>query len=91
MELVVKGIDLRYTKNNEILKCSETLEGYSRLLYYIKQRKKEGVSLEEAIRYAISFSADKRQGGAAMLLQEITREEFLELRAKEAADDSFAD
>lgn len=36
MELVVKVIDLRYTENNEILKRSETLEGYSRLLYYIR-------------------------------------------------------
>ena len=99
MELVVKVIDLRYTEDNEILKRSETLEGYSRLLYYIKQRKKEGTSLEEAIRYAVGrcieedcladFLRTRGREVQHMLLQEITWEEFAELRAKEAADDSF--
>ena len=41
MELVVKVIDLRYTEDNEILKRSSTLSGYSLLLSYVRENRKK--------------------------------------------------
>lgn len=99
MELVVKVIDLSYNEDNEILKRSSTLEGYSRLLYYIKTQVKDGIALGEAIKVSIrrcqeegclaEFLRENDREVQSMLFQEITWEEFAELRAKEAAEDSF--
>lgn len=100
MELVVKVIDLSYNEDNEILKRSRTLEGYSRLLFYIKSQIKHGITLDEAIRISVrrcqeegcltEFLSENDGEVQSMLFQEITWEEFAELRAKEAAEDSFA-
>lgn len=37
VELMVKVINLGYNEENEILKRSETLAGYSRILHYTKE------------------------------------------------------
>ncbi len=41
VELMVKVINLGYNEENEILKRSETLAGYSRILHYTKEGKRD--------------------------------------------------
>ncbi|MFQ9893672.1 MAG: hypothetical protein ACLRWH_11035 [Emergencia sp.] len=101
MELVVKFINLKYNKDNEILKRSETLEGYSRLIYYIKNGLAKGSPLIESIDEAIArciregclsdFLIKHSREVENMLFEEITWEQVAELRAKEAAEKSFAE
>lgn len=101
MELVVKFINLRYNEENEILKRSETLKGYSRLIFYVRANLKEDKNLRDAISLAISrcirenylsdFLQKYSQEVGNMLFEEITWEQFAELRAKEAADEAAKD
>ncbi len=53
LELVVKIIDLRYNKDNELIRRSKTLEGYCRLIHYIKENHKNGMSREASVDAAI--------------------------------------
>lgn len=41
VELMVKVINLGYNEENEIFKRSETLAGYSRILHYTKEVKRD--------------------------------------------------
>lgn len=99
MELVVKIINLQYNKDNEILKRSRTLEGYSRLIFYTRDNLKACLSLHDSINLAIrrciteNFNAEFlrkfSQEVGNMLFEEITWEQFAEIRAKDAAKESF--
>lgn len=94
MELVVKIIDLRYTEDNEVLKRSETLAGYSLLLHYIKTYQKDGMTLENAIDAAIDrclsenilvdFLKNKREVSNMILGEGVTWEEIIAVRERDA-------
>ena len=95
MELVVKIIDVRYNKDkvNEVLARSEKLRGYSLLLNYVNEYRRGGESLQNAVELSIKRCIDEgilkgfltRYGleVKGMLLDDITIEEFAEIRATE--------
>ena len=101
LELVVKFINLNYNVNsedNEILQRSPSLLGYSKLLYYIKTAAKEnGGDLKSAIDTSVKqcmeegliedFLRKHSREVTGMLFNEITVEEFAEIRAREAYED----
>lgn len=99
VELIVKVIDLSYNEENEILKRSPTLKGYSRLLHYIKSQVRRGVSRKAAVRAAVKWCREEdcltefldKYGGEVegMLYKEVTWDEVAELWAREAAEDSY--
>ncbi len=94
LELVVKVIDLRYTEDNPILKRSETLAGYSRLIHYIKTGRKSGLTLEASIDAAIDrclkenvltdFLKNKREVSNMILGEGVTLEEIIAVRERDA-------
>lgn len=95
LELVVKIIDVRYNKEEakEVLSRSEKLHGYSLLLNYVNQYKRDGHSLESAIDVAVKQCIDENilrdfltkygREVRGMLYDDITIEEFAEIRAEE--------
>ena len=101
LELVVKFVNLNYNVNsedNEILQRSPSLLGYSKLLYYIKTAAKEnGGDLKSAIDTSVKqcmeegliedFLRKHSREVTGMLFNEITVEEFAEIRAREAYED----
>ena len=98
MELVVNLINLNYTEGKEILQRSPSLLGYSKLLYYIQERSKaNGGDLKAAIDAAVEscieegliadFLQRHSREVTGMLFEEITVEEFAEIRAREAYAD----
>ena len=102
LELVVNVINLNYNKQDEILTKSPTLFGYSKLLHYIRQYAAElGGNLKTAIDQAVKrcikedaladFLRKYTREVTGMLFQEITAEEFAEIRAKEAYNDGLKD
>lgn len=102
LELVVKIIKVGYNgdkkKSNDILERSPTLKGYSMLLKYINDYMADGLELtaaiDEAIKrciredYIADFLRKEGQEVASMIYDEITPEEFAELRANEAAEEA---
>jgi len=86
MELVVKIINVGYNENNEVIKRSKTLEGYSRLIHYIKVNRKNGMSKEASVDAAINrclsegflvdFLKDKKEVSKMILGNNITMEEY---------------
>ncbi|MCI5687366.1 MAG: hypothetical protein MR303_02545 [Emergencia sp.] len=94
LELVVKIINLRYNKDNEILKRSKTLAGYSMLITRIKDGLRDGMPLETAIEEAIQsciedgyLTAFLKQYGeeiGKMKFYEFTQKEYEELPAEES-------
>ena len=94
VELVVKVINLGYNEKNEVLKRSETLAGYSRLLHYIKEGKRQGKNLQESIDDAVKrcmkegvlrdFLKKNSQEVGNMLFDEVSWEEVIAYRAEEA-------
>ena len=102
LELVVNVINLKYSKQDEILTKSPTLLGYSKLLHYIRQYASElGGNLKTAIDQAVNrcikedaladFLRKYTREVTGMLFQEITAEDFAEIRAKEAYNDGLKD
>ena len=99
MELVVKIIDIRYNKDdiNPILERCSNLKGYSILLSYLSEAKEQGCSLTRAIDIAVNKCMSEgileeflRRNSSEMgsfLFDDITTEEFIELRAEERAED----
>ena len=98
IELVVNFINLNYNEDNEILQKSPSLLGYSKLLYYIKEESKEnGGDLKKSIDAAVKQCVDEgliedflrkhSREVTGMLFNEITVEEFAEIRAREAYED----
>ena len=98
LELVVNLINLNYNKDSEILQRSPSLLGYSKLLYYIKTAAKEnGGDLKSAIDTSVKqcmeegliedFLRKHSREVTGMLFNEITVEEFAEIRAREAYED----
>lgn len=99
MELVVKVINVRYNneKTSEVLKRSEKLRGYSLLLAYIDEYKREGKTLKTAVDFAIrrciaedilkDFLTTYGMEVRGMLFENITAEEFAEIRAEEKAEE----
>lgn len=95
LELVVKIIDVRYNRKEaeEILSRSKKLRGYSILLDYVEQYRKEEYQLEYAIDKAVNRCIDEdilrdfllRYGKEArqMLCEGISAERFAEIRAAE--------
>ena len=101
MELVVKVIDLKYNEDNEVLKKSMLLRGYSLLLKYINDYMDEGISKAAAIKMGVErclkenilsdFLKSNSAEVGSMLFDNISREEFIELRAEERAQDLAQD
>ena len=103
LELVVKIIKMQYNSSKEetsdYLERSEKLRGYSTLLGYVKQYRKEGRELKDAFDLAIrscieenvlsDFLKKNSSEVMRMLYNEITSEEFAEIRAKEAAKEYY--
>ena len=99
LELVVKIIKIGYTRENDILEKSPTLKGYSMFLKYINDYRQEGLDLTSAIDEAIKrciaedyiadFLIKEGREVASMIYDEITQEEFAEIRANEAAEEAF--
>ena len=99
LEVVVKIVKMKYNKGEnetlEILERSEKLNGYSTLQEYIRQfREKDGelgTAIDKAVRQCIregvlkEFLEKNSPEVKRMLFNEITSEEFAEIRAKEAA------
>lgn len=100
LELVVKIINLRYNKDNEILKRSKTLAGYSMLITRIKDGLRDGMPLETAIEEAIQsciedgyLTAFLKQYGeeiGKMKFYEFTQKEYEELLAEESFEAGVA-
>lgn len=99
MKLVVKIINLRYNESNQIFSKSRTLAGYSQLLSLIKESVKSGMHLKDAIDLAVKqcidngliadFLLENSQEVGNMLFEEITSEQFAEIRANEAFHDGL--
>ncbi len=99
MELVVKIIDVRYNRKKAeiILGRSEKLRGYSLLLNYVNLCRNEGYLLDTAIDMAVKRCIDENilrdfllQYGKevrGMLFDDITIEEFAEIRREESWED----
>ena len=95
LELVVKIIDVRYNKDkvNEVLLRSEKLRGYSLLLNYVYEYKQQGSDLKMAVDRAVNrcieegvlqdFLRKYAMEVKGMLFDNITNEEFTEIRAEE--------
>lgn len=105
LELVVKIIKVVYNEEeelmqNEVLRRSEKLQGYGPLLRYIRNSIAAGEELKDAIDLAVNrclqegILADFLKAHSAevgtMLYDDITRDEFLEIRAEEAREEGFA-
>lgn len=97
MELVVKVVDLSYNEDNEILKRSETLKGYSRLIFLIRKCVKSGLPLDESIDKAVSQCIEEghlaefltkygREIGN-MLNEEVTWDDVIAIRSEDAFED----
>ena len=86
MEVVVKVIDVRYNEDNEIIRRSKTLEGYSRLIHYIKENRALGMSRESSVDAAINrcvsegflveFLQNRKEVSKMILGSNITMEEY---------------
>ena len=98
LELVVNLINLSYTETSEILQRSPSLLGYSKLLYHIQEElSANGGDLKQAIDAAVKACMDEgliadflhkhSKEVTGMLFEEITVEEFAEIRAREAYAD----
>ena len=98
LELVVNLINLNYTEDSEILQRSPSLLGYSKLLYHIQEELgTNGGDLKQAIDTAVKVCMDEgliadflhkhSREVTGMLFNEITVEEFAEIRAREAYED----
>ncbi|MBR3785951.1 MAG: Rpn family recombination-promoting nuclease/putative transposase [Firmicutes bacterium] len=103
MELVVKIIDVRYNrkKAEAILARSEKLRGYSLLLNYVNAYREEGNLLEEAIDMAVKRCIEENilkdfliQYGKevrGMLYDDITIEQFAQIRGEESWEEGRAE
>ena len=101
MELVVKVIDLRYTEDNEILKRSSTLSGYSLLLSYVRENRKKGMSAENAIDEAVArciredvladFLKNNKEVSNMILGEGVTDEEIIAVRERDARNEGFTE
>ncbi len=103
VELVVKIIKMHYNSDDKqsqkVLERSEKLRGYSLLLEYIKDYRRQGKDTKEAVNMAIQrcisegilkdFLEKNSPEVGSMLFKEITSEEFAEIRAKEAAEEYY--
>lgn len=99
MELVVKIINVSYNKHNEVIRRSKTLEGYSRLIYYIKEYRKNGMGREEAVDAAITrcisegflteFLRNRKEVSKMILGNNITMEEYGQILAEDARLDGI--
>ena len=101
MELVVKVIDLRYTEDDEILKRSSTLSGYSLLLSYVRENRKKGMSAENAIDEAVArciredvladFLKNNKEVSNMILGEGVTDEEIIAVRERDARNEGIAE
>ncbi len=94
LELVVKIINVGYNEHNEVIKRSKTLEGYSRLIHYIKENRKSGMSKEASVDAAITrckdegflteFLQNRKEVSKMILGNNITMEEYGRVLAEDA-------
>lgn len=103
VELVVKIVKMKYNKGEDetldVLERSEKLSGYSTLLEYVKQYREDGCSPKDAADQAVrrcvregvlrEFLEKNSPEVMRMLFNEITNEEFAEIRAEEAAKEFY--
>jgi len=97
LELIVQVYNVNHGHNSEILKRSETLDGYSVFIDKIREYQKQEKSLEKAGRYAINYCIknnilkDYLEAHASevlnMLLGEWDKEEYLEVACEEAREE----
>ena len=103
LELVVKVIKVVYNENEEkngILQRSAKLYGYGLLLRYIREETEKGKELKAAIDIAVGrcmregiltdFLRTHSAEVGTMLYDDITREEFMAIRAEEAEEIGYA-
>ncbi len=55
VELIVKVIDIRYTKKHKIISRNSTLKDYSRFINEVEKNRKEKTELNKAIKLAIDY------------------------------------
>ena len=96
VELVVKMYNIKYNKGAEILEKNKVLYGYSLLISYVEEMKKEGYSDDLAAKNAIlrcieqgvlkDFLQINGTEVTGMLFDYVSKEEFAEIRAEERAE-----
>jgi len=96
LELIVQVYNINHGHNSEILKRSETLDGYSIFIDKIREYQKQEKSLEKAGRSAINYCIknnilkDYLEANASevlnMLFGEWDKEEYLEVACEEARE-----
>ena len=99
MELTVKVIDIKYSKNNEVLQKSPSLNGYAYLIAKIKSRTEKGIPRDKAISMAVNdcirkgiladFLIENYKEVCDMFSWECTLEEEMEIKQEEAFEDGF--
>jgi len=96
-ELLVKVYNIKYNKGAEILSRNRKLHEYSLLVADVEKRIREGLQAAEAITESVRYCMDEgilydflREHGSevrGMLFDYMSREEFIELRAEERAEE----
>jgi len=99
LELIVHVYNINHGHNSEILKRSETLDGYSMFIDKIREYQKQEKSLEKTFRSAINYCIknnilkDYLEAHASevlnMLLGEWNQEEAIEVAREEALEDGI--
>jgi len=99
LELIVHVYNINHGHNSEILKKSETLDGYSMFINKIREYQKQEKSLEKTFRSAINYCIknnilkDYLEAHASevlnMLLGEWNQEEAIEVAREEALEDGI--
>jgi len=99
LELIVHIYNINHGHNSEILKKSETLDGYSMFIDKIREYQKQEKSLEKIFRSAINYCIknnilkDYLEAHASevfnMLLGEWNQEEAIEVAREEALEDGI--
>jgi len=100
LELVVQVYNINQGRNLQMLKRSETLNGYSLFIGKVNEYR-ENLSLEESVRSAVKyciehgvlkeFLEDNSSEVVNMLFEDLTIEEIAEIRAEEAIEDAVED
>jgi len=98
LELTVKVYNINHGRNPEILEKSKNLDGYSFFIEKIRQYNKE-LTIEESVKKAVKYCIDhdilkyylKKHSSEVinMLFEDISVEEFVAIRSKEAREEGL--
>jgi predicted transposase YdaD len=101
LELIVHVYNINHGHNSEILKRSETLDGYSIFIDKIREYQKKIKTLEKAFKSAIKYCIENNilkdylEAHASevlnMLLDDWNQEEYVEVRCEEAREEGHED